>query len=259
VPLQRAIFPNAARALLTDTCRSSRRPPVDLEVIVPAFNEAERLPRTIAAAVHYLAGQPWESRIVVVDNGSSDDTARVIRLLTGLPARVPVNVIGCARPGKGAAVRRGLLTSDSRFVGFFDADLATPVETVSEAMTLLQQGTSAVIASRYAPGSQLVRRQPLPRRVGGAVFRRMTQTFVTGINDTQCGFKFFDRAAVARALAQCCTTGFAFDVELLRRIQADGGTIVEIPIAWTDDPRSTFRPISDGVASFAALLQLRRG
>ena len=75
----------------------------------------------------------------------------------------------------------------------------------------------------------------------------MTHTLVSGVRDTQCGFKFFDRDAVSRALAQCRTTGFAFDVELLRRIQADGGSIVEIPVAWTDDPRSTFRPIPDGV------------
>jgi hypothetical protein len=91
------------------------------------------------------------------------------------------------------------------------------------------------------------------------VFRRLTRTVVDGVSDTQCGFKFFDRRAVSRALAQCRTSGFAFDVELLRRIQADGGSIVEIPVAWTDDPRSTFRTIPDGVSSFAALAQLWRG
>jgi glycosyltransferase involved in cell wall biosynthesis len=226
---------------------------------VPAYNEALRLPATVAATVAYLERQPWSSRVVIVDNGSSDDTASVIRSVTDPFARVPVDVIGCARPGKGAAVRRGLLTSESRFVGFFDADLATPVETLGAAMRLLADGAAAVVASRYAPGSTLVRRQPPARRLGGAVFRMLTHTLVPGVHDTQCGFKFFDRDAVCRALAQCRTTGFAFDVELLRRIQLDGGSIVEIPVAWSDDPRSTFRPIPDGAASFAALLQLRRG
>ena len=241
-----------------DHRHAARRPAVDLEVVVPAYNEAERLPATVTATVDYLAAQPWTSRVVVVDNGSSDDTARVTRNLAET-APVPVTIIGCARPGKGAAVRRGLLTSESRFVGFFDADLATPLPTLTTAMALLRDGASAVVASRYSPGSALLRPQPWSRRVGGAVFRRMTRALVDGVSDTQCGFKFFDRHAVSRALAQCRTTGFAFDVELLRLIQADGGSIVEIPVAWTDDPRSTFRPISDGVSSFAALLALRRG
>ena len=244
---------------LPDGRPALRRPAVDLEVVVPAYNEAARLPATVAATVDYLSAQPWTSRLVVVDNGSSDDTAQVTRALADPSARVPVNVIGCARPGKGAAVRRGVLTSESRFVGFFDADLATPVETLATAMDLLVEGAAAVVASRYAPGAALLRRQPLGRRVGGAVFRRMTHGVVEGVHDTQCGFKFFDRETVSRALAQCRTTGFAFDVELLRRIQADGGSIVEIPVAWTDDPRSTFRPIPDGIACFTALLALRRG
>ena len=254
-------LPPLADALRTerDGRVATRRPAVDLEVVVPAYNEAERLPATVAATVDYLSGQPWTSRVVVVDNGSSDDTARVTRALADPAARVPVTVIGCARPGKGAAVRRGLLTSESRFVGFFDADLATPVDTLTDTMALLTGGACAVVASRYCPGSTRLRSQPWSRRVGGAVFRHLTRTLVHGVSDTQCGFKFFDRHAVSRALAQCRTTGFAFDVELLRLIQAGGGSIVEIPVAWTDDPRSTFRPISDGVPSFAALLALRRG
>ena len=135
-------------------------PAVDLEVVVPAYNEALRLPATVAATVASVEQQPWSSRVVVVDNGSSDDTARVIRSVADPFARVPVDVIGCARPGKGAAVRRGLLTSESRFVGFFDADLATPVETLATAIALLFRGAAAVVASRYAPGLMLVRRQP---------------------------------------------------------------------------------------------------
>ena len=124
VPLARDSRPRPVR--LPDGRPALRRPAVDLEVVVPAYNEAERLPATVAATVDYLSAQPWESRIVVVDNGSSDGTAQVARALADPSARVPVTVIGCARPGKGAAVRRGVLTSESRYVGFFDADLATP-------------------------------------------------------------------------------------------------------------------------------------
>jgi glycosyltransferase involved in cell wall biosynthesis len=153
---------------------------------VPAYNEALRLPATVAATVAYLERQPWSSRVVVVDNGSSDDTARVIRSVADPYARVPVDMIGCARPGKGAAVRRGLPTSESRFVGFFDADLAPPVETFATAMALLADGVAAVFGSRYAPGSPLLRRQSVGRRLGNAVFRHLTHTRVSGVRDTQC-------------------------------------------------------------------------
>lgn len=230
----------------------------DLEIVIPAFNEAERLPCTLAAAVAYLADRPWRSRIIVVDNGSSDGTARSVPSVASRNA-VTVSVIGCARPGKGAAVRRGLMRTTARHVGFIDADLATPLENLDPALVHLEAGAAAVIASRHISGATLVRAQPWSRRLGGAVFRRMTQPLVAGVRDTQCGFKFFQRDAVVRALAQCRTTGFAFDVELLGRIQADGGSIVELPVAWTDDPASTFRPFHDGAASFAALLALKKG
>ena len=109
VPLPRTSSPapTATAATLLDGPRQLRRPAVDLEVVVPAYNEAQRLPATVAATVAYLERQPWSSRVVVVDNGSSDDTARVIRSIADPFGRVPVDVIGCARPGKGAAVRRG--------------------------------------------------------------------------------------------------------------------------------------------------------
>jgi dolichyl-phosphate beta-glucosyltransferase len=235
------------------------RPASDLEVIIPAFNEVDRLPLTLRRTVDFLSVQPWRSRVVVVDNGSVDNTAGAVRRFAqNLDGAVPVDVVGCARPGKGAAVRRGLLGSTSRFVGFCDADLATPVETLTAAMGLLQQGTTAVIASRHVTGASFVRPQPLARRAGGAAFRLLARTLVHGVHDTQCGFKFFDREAMTRALVQCRTTGFAFDVELLQRIQHDGGSIVEIPVAWTDDARSTFHPVLDGLASFGAVLQMYR-
>jgi dolichyl-phosphate beta-glucosyltransferase len=236
-----------------------RRPVSDLEVIIPAFNEAGRLPLTLRRTVGFLGAQPWRSRVVVVDNGSADDTTAVVwRFVDGLDGAVPVEVVGCARPGKGAAVRRGLLSSTSRFVGFFDADLATPVETLTAVMGHLQLGATAVVGSRHVAGASFVRPQPLGRRAGGAAFRVLARGLVRGVHDTQCGFKFFQRDAVMRALVQCQTTGFAFDVELLQCIQRDGGNIVEVPVAWADDARSTFHPVRDGLASFGALLQMQR-
>ncbi|SDZ08535.1 Glycosyl transferase family 2 [Geodermatophilus africanus] len=251
---QRAAAPAAVVGTL-ETGRSA----VELEVAIPAFNEARRLPTTLQRTVEFLRQQPWSSRVVVVDNGSCDDTADVVRALadrTG--SRVPVELVGCARPGKGAAVRRALLSSRSRFVGFFDADLATPVETLAAAMVHLRGGASAVIASRHAPGAQFAQPQPAGRRLGGAAFRLLARTLVKDVWDTQCGFKFFEREAVTHALVSCRTTGFAFDVELLRQLQWDGHRIVELPVTWTDARGSSFRCWHDGIASFGDVLSLPR-
>jgi dolichyl-phosphate beta-glucosyltransferase len=237
----------------------SHRPAVDLEIVIPAFNEAGRLPSTLGHTLEFLRAQPWSSRVVVVDNGSSDDTPGVVRMVVDdLDGEVVVSIIGCARPGKGAAVRRGLLSSRSRFVGFFDADLATPLATLTAVMAELERGTAAVIGSRHAAGATIVRPQARGRRVGGAAFRLLAHNVVTDVRDTQCGFKFFERLAVTQALVQCRSTGFAFDVELLRRLQHNGGRIVELPVAWTDGGASTFHPVRDGLASFSAVLQMHR-
>lgn len=229
----------------------------DLEIIVPAYNEAERLPAMLREAVSFLNRRPWRSRIVVVDNGSVDETAAVVNRID--PGAVDMAVIGCSRPGKGAAVRRGLLAATAQFTGFVDADLSTPLDTLSEAMAQLRAGAAAVVASRHAPGARLVHAQPWGRRLGGAAFRALARPLVADVRDTQCGFKFFRREVVQTALRQCWTNGFAFDVELLRHVQVAGGRVVEIPIAWTNDARSTFHPVWDGVSAFASLLRLYRG
>jgi len=235
------------------------RPAADLEIAIPAYNEAARLPLTLRNTVEYLREQPWRSRVVVVDNGSSDGTAEVVRAYArATDGRIPVDLVGCARPGKGAAVRRGLLSSRSRFVGFFDADLATPVETLATAMEHLRAGAAAVIGSRHTPGARFVQAQPAGRRLGGAAFRLMVRSLVHDVHDTQCGFKFFERHAVTQALVTCRTTGFAFDVELLRQLQRAGREIVEVPVAWSHADESSFSPVRDGLASFGAVLQMQR-
>lgn len=231
----------------------SRRSAVDIEIVIPAYNEAERLRESLLVTSDYLAHHPWSSRIVVVDNGSVDATSRIAR---SVDAAVPVSVIGCSTGGKGAAVRRGMMTSSARFVGFVDADLATPIESLGTAVRLLEEGATAVIGSRYATGARIVRKQPVTRRVGGAAFRALTRRMVPGVSDTQCGFKFFQRRAAQQALSTCEVTGFAFDVELLRRVRAAGGTVVELPVSWTDDTRSSFRVLRDGVPAFRAALRL---
>lgn len=233
---------------------SLRRPPVDLELIIPAFNEEGRLPGTLAATVAFLAARPWSSAVVVVDNNSSDATGDIVGRFPH--PRVPLYAIGCGDRGKGAAVRRGLLTSTARFVGFEDADQATPIGTLDPVMALLTAGHTAVIASRQTAGARYETEQPLLRRCGGLLFRRLARRALPGVADTQCGFKFFDGPLVRASAAGCRIDGFAFDVELLARLVERGGDIVEVPVAWTDMPGSTFSARRDGLHSMADLVRL---
>lgn len=143
---------------------SLRRSTVDLEVVVPAFNEAARIAETLARTVDFLRTQAWSSR-VVVDNGSVDETGAVVgRIAAENPGPVRITLVGCSTPGKGAAVRRGLLSGTSRFTGFFDADLATAVETLVPVMWHLRNGAAGVIATRPCPKLTFVR----PQQLGGA-------------------------------------------------------------------------------------------
>ena len=228
----------------------------DLEILIPSLNEAGRLPGTLDRTIEYLAAQRYSSSVVVIDNGSIDQTVDLVAQMR--PGRVPVSVIGCARPGKGAAVRRGIQTSRARFVGYMDADLATPIETLDAVVPLLTSGSQAVVASRRVDGAVFAQRQPFLRLVGGIAFRVMADRVLRGIADTQCGFKFFS-GDLARAVAgQLSIDGFAFDVELLSAVVQRGATVTEVPVVWTDRKGSSLRPGTDGARAIADMFRLSR-
>ena len=223
--------------------------------MIPAFNEEERIGATLVELLAYLERQDFSSSITVVDNGSTDRTAETVDRIT--PTSVPVRVIGCSRPGKGAAVRRGVLAATSRWVGFCDADLATPVETIGPIVDLLRERRPVVIASRRCEGARYVTSQSVGRRLGGLAFRSVVRSLVPDVADTQCGFKFF-RADVAHSLfGPTEAEGFAFDVEVIARARRNGLRVTEVPVAWTAVGGSTFRPLTDGLQAFRELFQLR--
>jgi dolichyl-phosphate beta-glucosyltransferase len=230
------------------------RPEVDLELIFPALNEEHRLPSTIEITVDHLSERPWTSAIVVVDNDSADGTHDVMERFARAP--VPVYAIGCCDRGKGAAIRRGITTSSARYVGFADADSATPIETLDRVMALLEEGHAAVIASRRVPGARYEIEQSALRRCGGWVFRRLAHMSLPGVADTQCGFKFFDGPLIREVVRGCHVDGFAFDVEILSRIARWGHPVTEVPVAWCHVTGSTFSARRDGLRSMADLIRI---
>jgi glycosyltransferase involved in cell wall biosynthesis len=219
-----------------------------MEIIVPAHNEACRLPDGLAALCRKAAALPLRAAILVVDSASTDPTGDIVR---GWPAGpVPVGLLRCHQAGKGRAVRAGLLATRAPFVGFCDADMATDLSALDLAVSLLAAGNPLVIGSRGLASSDAEDRHSGVRRVGAAAFRALARRIVPDATDTQCGFKFFS-GPLARAAAQSLhTSGFAFDVELIARCQRLGAGLTEIPVRWRDVPGSTFSVPRHSAAAF---------
>jgi len=223
--------------VVTDVTRS----PVDLEVIVPAFDEEDRLDATLRALVDVLCTQPWSSRIVVVDNGSTDRTAEIADRWA---ERFAVRVIGCSRQGKGAAVRRGFLTSPARWVGYCDADGAALATLVPPAVELLAAGREVVVGTRA----------DVPRLAWAHFLRRRA----TGnIADTGCGFKFFEVGVARRLASRSRLNGPAFDRELLTLAHAADVTATPLAVDWRDRHGATLRTVRTRLRDFRELLTLR--
>ena len=211
---------------------------MQIEIVVPARNEARRLPGGLDALCRKAAALPVPAGILVVDSASTDATSDVVRQWPAGP--VPVRLLHCDRPGKGLAVRTGLLATRAPLVGFCDADMATDLAALDVAIGLLAEGNSLVVGSRGLPASVVENRHSAVRRAGAAVFRAMARRVVPDATDTQCGFKFFS-GPLARAAALGLTTpGFAFDIELIARCQRLGASLTEFPVHWRDMPGSTF-------------------
>ena len=233
--------------------------PSRLDLVVPALNEEARIGATIEAVADHSRTDAWPMavRLVVVDNGSVDATSEAVD--AARRAGVEVRVIGCQTRGKGAAVRAGVLFSTAPWVGYCDADLSTPPSAIGQGLRLLEAGWDVVIGSRRCLGAGYVVRQPALRRAGSAAFHAMASRLVPAATDTQCGFKLFRTPVAQELFAAAVLDGFAFDVELLARARRLVElSMIELPISWTDQEGSTFRPLTDGLRSFNELREVRR-
>ena len=222
-----------------------------LEVVIPARNEQARLSAGLARLCDALAVLPLGVAVIVVDSASTDGTSGIVRRWPA--GDVPVRLLPCARSGKGAAVRAGLLATTAPYVGFCDADMATDPAAIEAAVWLLASGHQAVIGSRSHPASQVDDRHSIVRKAGAAVFRSAARLIVPGVGDTQCGFKFFAGPVARTAAAALRAPGYSFDIELVARCRQLGAEPVELPVRWYDVPGSTFSVWRHSVAAFAEM------
>ncbi|MGI5338837.1 dolichyl-phosphate beta-glucosyltransferase [Streptomyces sp. CA-181903] len=216
---------------------------VGLSVVVPAYNEEDRLaPSLKAIRAHLDAEGPDSWELIVVDDGSTDGTADVVRAAAAEDPRV--RLLGSpANRGKGHAVRTGVLASRGRRVLVTDADLAAPIAELPLLTARLDEGAAAAVGSRALPGSRIGIRQHALRealgRAGAGVIRALA---APGVRDTQCGFKLFEGERARTAFAASRLNGWAFDVEILRFFRQHGWTVAEVPVRWDHRPGSKVRP-----------------
>ncbi|MDB5309506.1 MAG: glycosyl transferase [Gemmataceae bacterium] len=229
-----------------------------LSVVIPAFNEAGRLGAYLAEVRAYLdAAYPGDYEVLVVDDGSADDTAGLVRRAAAGWPRLRL-VRHAANRGKGAAVRTGVLAAAGRRVLFADADGATPIAEERRLTAAVAAGAAVAVGSRYAPGPGVTRERNLRRAVAGAVFRWAARRLIgAGVRDTQCGFKMFEAAAGRALFATGVETGYLFDLEALVLAKRFGYPVAEVAVNWAEQPGSKVRVFRDGWRMLGGLWRLR--
>lgn len=246
-----ARFPRPPEARIT---AADRVAPPFLSVVIPAFNEERRLPPTLNRLHGYLRDGSYRWEIVVVSNGCTDATDEIVREAA---ATIPnLHLISLAERGKGIATRTGALRSAGEIVFLCDADLSMPPENIASFLDRLESA-EVVVGSREAPGSRRYG-EPWHRHMMGRVFNSLVQVVaVRGIEDTQCGFKAFRRAAARDLFGRQTLSGFGFDVELLYLARKLGYRIQELGIPWYFDEDTRVRPGLDSIGMFYEVLMVR--
>jgi dolichyl-phosphate beta-glucosyltransferase len=226
---------------------------VRLSVVIPAYNEALRLPATLARLRAHLAGKGVPYEIVVVDDGSSDGTSEVARAAGGA-----VRVLRHEpNRGKGYAVRRGMLAAAGERRLMTDADLSTPIEELAKLEAEIDGGFDVAIGSRAVAGARIEVHQPAYREAMGRFYNVLVQALLLpGLADTQCGFKLFTAGAAGAAFGACRLDGFSFDAEALYVARRRGLRVAEVPVVWRNDA-ATRVGLGAGGAAFADLVRIR--
>lgn len=236
---------------------------VFLSIVIPAYNEERRLPPSLDKIVAYLAQQPYTSEILVVENGSTDATTQAVQAFIDAhpdqTGKIRLALLHSS-PGKGAAVKCGMLAAQGEYRFICDADLAMPIEEISKFLPPVHAPRSfdIAIASRELPDA-IRYNEPTYRHVMGRVFNFLVRLLaVPGIQDTQCGFKMFTREAALRLFPLQRINGWGFDVEVLYIARQHGMTLIEVPINWYYQDDSRVRPVHDTINMLRELLKIRR-
>lgn len=232
---------------------------VTLSLIIPAYNEAERLPKHLREIQAYLDrtyGDRYE--VIVVDDGSEDDLPAVLESASeSWPQLRSIHLP--QNQGKGAAVRAGMLAAAGDRLLFSDADGATPIGEERRLTAAMEQGADVAVGSRLLPAADIPRRRGLLRGLAGRLFAAVARRSLgLPVRDTQCGFKMFRREAARSLFEAAIEDRYLFDLEILALAVRQGLRIAEIPVEWNEVPGGRFRPLRELPRALGGLWRLRR-
>jgi dolichyl-phosphate beta-glucosyltransferase len=228
-----------------------------LSIVVPCYNEEQRLPRTIEWIERYLDGQGTQYELILVDDGSADGTRQVMDAAAERSRSVRVEALPHNR-GKGRALATGVGVAGGDEILLTDADLSTPIEELPKLQAQLTKGAGVAIASRALPDSKVEVSQPVYRVLMGKVFNLIVQAvLLPGIWDTQCGFKLFRADVAHKVFAGLVTDGFGYDPEVLYRARKMGVKIAEVPVVWRNSAPTKVSPISSSFDMLRHVIRIR--
>ena len=228
-----------------------------VSIVIPAYNESQRIGETLDRVLACISARKWDAEVLVVDDGSTDDTRQVVERYTrSFPSLYLVNNPG--NRGKGYSVRNGLLQATGDIVMFTDADLSAPIEEAERLFTAIEEGVDVAIGSRWLDRTRQTIHQPLYRRVFGRCFNGVTR-FVMGLPyaDTQCGFKAFRRSAAQTIFRLQRVERWGFDPEILFIARRLHYSVQEVPVTWGHDERSKVSYLRDGAKMLEDTFRIR--
>ncbi len=226
-------------------------------LVIPAYNESSRIRPTLDEILRYLAEKKWDAEVLVVDDGSRDDTAEIVREYAGAHPQIQL-VQNPGNRGKGYSVRNGMLHARGDICLFTDADLSSPIAEAQKLFDAIAQGADVAIGSRWLRAELQTERQPFYRQVFGRIFNLLLR-IVLGLHfkDTQCGFKAFRREAAQRIFPLQRIERWGFDPELLFLTRRMGLRAVETPVVWAHSEGTRLHPFRDGLRMFGDVIRIR--
>lgn len=235
---------------------SETEPAPDLSIVIPAYNEEERIVPTLQSIARFLKTSPLTVEVLVVDDGSTDTMNQKVEELSGSLGTVRL-IHNPGNRGKGYSIRHGFGESRARRVLLTDADLSTPIEEIDKLLPLLEKGFGGAIGSRAVDPSTVEVPQGWLRRTMGKTFNLLVR-LLTGLRfrDTQCGFKLLDRAAFAPVFRVARVDRFSYDVEILMLAQRRGIRVAEIPVIWRNSPQSKVGFLGDSLQMLGDVLRM---
>jgi dolichyl-phosphate beta-glucosyltransferase len=225
-------------------------------IIIPAYNEGARLDATLNRVLGYLAQQKWDVEVIVVNDGSRDNTVEVVQ--THMQKNSTLRLLeNPGNRGKGYSVRNGMMHAGGEVLLFSDADLSSPIEEAPKLLAAIAGGADIAIGSRWMQSDLQTQRQPLYRQFFGRIFNLMLR-LILGLKfkDTQCGFKVFTRRAALAIFPQQKIERWGFDPELLYLAKKYGFKVAEIPVAWAHSAGTRISPLRDGTRMVIDMLKI---